>query len=330
MNRVPLPDAAGHDHKRLRASASPWFLLVLCALALGCDTGGAATTAARKPRVVATTTIIGDLARRIGGDAIDLVVVMPAGVDPHTYKPSTEDMGSLSRASLVLYNGLHLEGKMVDLFERELKDKAVAVTRDVPADKLLAWQEGQGGAHDPHIWFDATLWSHAAQTVADALAKLDPPNAAKYQERASQVRAELQSLHEWATTRLAEVPKERRVLITSHDAYNYFGRAYDVEVRGLQGISTETEAGLSNIQGAVDFILSRKIPAIFVESSVSPKTIERVRDDCKSRGQEVRIGGELYSDAMGAPGEHAGYAVDTYEGMFRYNVDTIVNALNAK
>ena len=252
---------------------------------------------------------------------------MPAGVDPHTYKPSTEDMGSLSRASMVLYNGLHLEGKMVELFEEKLKDRAVAVTRDVPHEKLLAWKEGQGGAHDPHIWFDATLWSHAAQTVADALATLDPPNAAKYQERASTVKGELASLHDWATKQLATIPGQRRALVTSHDAYNYFGRAYDVEVRGLQGISTETEAGLTNIHSAVDFIIARKIPAIFVESSVSHKTIERVQADCRARGFEVKIGGELYSDAMGAPGEHPGYAVDTYNGMFRYNIDTIVKAL---
>jgi manganese/zinc/iron transport system substrate-binding protein len=300
----------------------PLFMLTIA----GCD-AGAAQTSGRK-RVVATTTIVGDLARQIGGDHIDLIVIMPAGVDPHTYKPSTEDMGSLARADLVLYNGLHLEGKMVDLFEEELKDKSVAVTSAAPQEKLLSWQEGQGGAYDPHLWFDASLWTHAAQAVADALAKLDPPNAAKYQERASVTRAKLASLHEWAAKELSTIPQQQRVLVTSHDAYNYFGRAYDVEVRGLQGISTETEAGIRDITSAVDFIVSRKIPAIFVESSVSPKTIERVRDDCKSRGFDVRIGGELYSDAMGAPGEHPGYDVHTYEGMFRYNVETIVKALS--
>ncbi len=293
--------------------------------AFGCDAG--ASGGSGKPRVTATTTVIGDLAQRIGAENIDLIVIMPAGVDPHTYKPSTEDMGSLRRADLVLYNGLHLEGKMVELFEENLKDKSVAVTGGVPEDQLLAWKAGQGGAHDPHVWFDASLWSNAAQSVADALAKLDPPNAALYQQRASKVKAEMQTLHDWGRTRLNEIPKAQRVLVTSHDAYNYFGRAYDVEVRGLQGISTETEAGLSNIQGAVDFIIERKIPAIFVESSVSHKTIERVQADCKARGFDVKIGGELYSDAMGARGEHPPYAVDTYDGMFRYNVDTIVKAL---
>ena len=305
------------------------FLLPLVAVAIGgCDAGAAQTSA--KKRVVATTTIVGDLARQIGAADIDLIVIMPAGVDPHTYKPSTEDVGSLARADLVLYNGLHLEGKMVELFEHELKDKAVAVASGAPREKLLSWKEGQGGTYDPHLWFDASLWTHAAQAVADALAKLDPANAAKFQERASATKARLLSLHEWAAAQLATIPEQQRVLVTSHDAYNYFGKAYGVEVRGLQGISTETEAGIRDIASAVDFIVSRKIPAIFVESSVSPKTIERVRDDCKSRGFDVRIGGELYSDAMGAPGEHPGYDVHTYEGMFRYNVETIVRALGGK
>lgn len=310
-----------------RLIATMGLLLASSALP-GCDAGAASGEA--KPRVVATTTIIGDLARRIGGDDIDLVVIMPAGVDPHTYKPSTEDMGTLSRGDLVLYNGLHLEGKMVELFEENLKDKAVAVTSGAPEAQLLPWQLGQGGAHDPHIWFDASLWTYAAETVADALASLDPPNASAYQERASKVKAQLQSLHHWARSELGKIPQDQRVLVTSHDAYNYFGRAYDIEVRGLQGISTETEAGIRDIQSAVDFIVARKIPAIFVESSVSHKTIERVQADCKARGFDVKIGGELYSDAMGVAGEHPPYAVDTYDGMFRYNVDTIVKASMSK
>lgn len=303
-------------------------LILAMLIMFGCDDGGAAPAQARKPRVVATTTMIGDLASQIGGEHIDLTVIMPPGVDPHTFKPSTDDLGRLSRADLILYNGLHLEGKMVDLFEEKLNERAVAVTRDVPESQLLPWKQGDAGAHDPHIWFDATLWSIAAQTVTEALAKADPAHAEQFRIRGQQVRSELAQLHEWARSHLATVSKDKRVLVTSHDAYNYFGHAYDVEVRGLQGISTETEAGLANITGAVDFIIARRIPAIFVESSVSPKTIERVQADCKSRGFDVKIGGELYSDAMGAPGEHPGYAVDTYDGMFRYNIETIVSALS--
>jgi manganese/zinc/iron transport system substrate-binding protein len=308
---------------------SRFILIVPVLFAVGCD-GGAAPAQARKPRVVATTTMIGDLARQIGGEHIDLTVIMPPGVDPHTFKPSTDDLGRISRADLILYNGLHLEGKMVDLFEEKLKDRAVAVARDVPEAQLLPWKQGDAGAHDPHIWFDATLWSTAAGTVADVLIKLDPSHADEYRARGAGVRGRLAALHQWGKSHLATVPKDTRVLVTSHDAYNYFGRAYDVEVRGLQGISTETEAGLANINSAVDFIIARRIPAIFVESSVSHKTIERVQADCKSRGFDAKIGGELYSDAMGAPGEHPGYAVDTYDGMFRYNVETIVKALNQK
>jgi manganese/zinc/iron transport system substrate-binding protein len=271
--------------------------------------------------------MIADLARQIGGDRLELEFIMGPGVDPHVYKPSTSDFGKLKRADLVLYNGLHLEGKMVELFEEELKDRSVAVASGIAHNKLLEWQAGNSAAHDPHIWFDATLWASAAQTVGDALGAKDPAHAVQYKAKAAEVVANLQKLHQYAQTRFDELPESRRVLITSHDAYNYFGRAYGVKVMGLQGISTETEAGLNSINSAVDFIVKNNIPAIFVESSVSHKTIERVQADCKAKGFEVKIGGELYSDAMGAPGEHQGYAVETYEGMFRYNVDTIVGAL---
>jgi manganese/zinc/iron transport system substrate-binding protein len=306
-----------------------WVIALLILIVAGCSEAlQTDPTAAAKPRIVATTTMVADLVRRIGGEHVELQVIMPAGVDPHTFKPSTGDLGAISRADLVFYNGLHLEGKMVELFEDQIKDRAVAISRDVDQSKLLAWAQGQGGAHDPHIWFDASLWTSAAKTVGDALAKLDPSHAAEYAQRAQETVAQLNRLHEKMKSKIATVPKEKRVLITSHDAYNYFGRAYDVEVRGLQGISTETEAGLSNINSAVEFIMSRKIPAIFVESSVSHKTIERVQADCKSRGFNVAIGGELYSDTMGVAGEHPGYAVETYDGMFHYNVDTIVKALS--
>ena len=303
------------------------FTLLL--IALGCSEASSSqsTSGAAKPRIVATTTMIGDLVRQIGGEQVDLQVIMPAGVDPHTFKPSTGDLGAISRATLVFYNGLHLEGKMVELFEHQIKDRAVAITRDVKPDQLLAWSQGESGAHDPHIWFDARLWVSAAQTVGTELARIDPKNAAMYQQRTQQVMTDLNKLHDEMKSKLATIPKEKRVLITSHDAYSYFGRAYDVEVRGLQGISTETEAGIQAINAAVDFIIARKIPALFVESSVSPKTIQRVQADCKARGVEVTIGGELYSDAMGQPGEHPGYEVHTYDGMLRYNVDTIVKAL---
>ena len=315
------------------------MVLALLASASGCDDAGSGPGAGAGPapgpagagkrlRVASTTTMIGDLVRRIGGDRVDLKIIMGPGVDPHTFKPSPGDIGELRKADVVFYNGLHLEGKMVETFEHSLKDKAVAVAESVPKQRLLSWQEGEGGAYDPHVWFDVQLWAVVAQTVCDTLASRDPTGAEDYKGRAAELVRSLRSLDEYARQKLATVPKEKRVLVTSHDAYGYFGKAYDVEVRGLQGISTETEAGIQAINAAVDFIMARKIPAVFVESSVSHKTIERVQADCKGRGFNVVIGGELYSDAMGQPGEHPGYDVHTYEGMVRYNVDTIVAALN--
>ena len=297
------------------------------ALLAGCDKSGSSPAGGGKPKVVATTTMIGDLVKQVAGDKVDLAVLMPAGTDPHTYKPTTKDLADVSRATLVFYNGLHLEGKMVELFEEKMKKTAVAVTRDIPKDQLLGWQEGEGGAYDPHVWFDPTLWKAAARTVRDELARIDPGNTAHYDAKLGDLTSRLDQLDAYILESLNKIPAGRKVLITSHDAFNYYGRRYKLEVRGLQGISTETEAGLANIQEAVRFILARKIPAIFVESSVNPATIKRVQADCKSAGLDVKIPSELYSDAMGNPGEHAGYAVETYEGMLRYNTDTIANAL---
>jgi len=306
----------------------PVFLCILfCALSQGCDQPSATQATATKPRVVATTTIIGDLVRQIGGEDVALTVIMPAGVDPHSFKPSTADMAEVARADLVFYNGLHLEGKMVELLEQKLGGRAFAITRDMPRGKLLAWAEGESGAYDPHVWFDPTLWVDAAKLIGAELAKKDPAKAPDYHNRTAAAVEALMLLDGEVRGKLAMIPAERRVLITSHDAFSYFGRAYDIDVRGLQGISTETQAGLTNITAAVDHIVAKKIPAIFVESSVPHSTIERVVADCKARGVEVTIGGELYSDAMGSPGERPGYAVDTYAGMMRYNVDLLVNGL---
>jgi manganese/zinc/iron transport system substrate-binding protein len=266
--------------------ASTW-LVALALLVAGCDNASTADGTGASPatgpagtkrlKVAATTTMIGDLVGRIGGDRIELAVIMPPGTDPHTFKPSTGDIGRLAGADRVFYNGLHLEGKMVETFEQKLKGKAVAVAEAVPANLLLPWQEGEGGAHDPHVWFDVKLWVIAAGKIAETLAAADPGNAEEYRRRHAELVRSLESLDQYAREQLSTIPKERRVLVTSHDAYGYFGKAYGVDVRGLQGISTETEAGIQSINAAVDFILRRKIPAVFVESSVSPKTIERVQ-----------------------------------------------------
>jgi manganese/zinc/iron transport system substrate-binding protein len=297
-------------------------LLVACGCLLsGC--GRADGESGGPKKVVVTTTMIGDLVARIAGDKVKLTVIMGAGVDPHTYKPSPADMVNIGRADLVFFNGLHLEGTMVDLFEKEMKAKSVPVTRDIAHDKLL----NPDGVHDPHVWFDVSLWAVAARTVGDELAKADPANADTYRANTAAVVADMDKLHEEVKSIIAAIPAERRVLITSHDAYSYFGRTYGVEVRGLQGISTEGEASISSISTAVDFIVSKKIPAVFVETSVPHKTIERVIADCRARGVNVKEGGELYSDAMGSKGERPGFAVETYRGMVLYNATTIANAL---
>jgi manganese/zinc/iron transport system substrate-binding protein len=293
----------------------------------GCERAGGDGGGAKKLNVVATTTMIGDLVQQIAGDRVELRVLMGAGVDPHTFKPSTSDLGAVSRGDVVFYNGLHLEGKMVELLEGKLKEKAFAVSGGIDKGELLSWAAGEQGAHDPHVWFDVSMWAKAARVVGDRLAEADAGNAGEYRKRTAEVVARMGELHEWVKGRIGTIPEGQRVLITSHDAYNYFGRAYGIRVMGIQGISTESEAGLASINNAVEFILKNRIPAIFVESSVSPKTIERVRDDAKARGVEVRIGGELFSDAMGEKGSHGGYAVETYEGMVRWNVDTVVRGL---
>ncbi len=300
-------------------------LLLMIGLGIvGCDNKGNSPggSSSEKPAVVATTTMIGDLVREIGGEDVSLRILIGAGLDPHTFKPSPADVANLKRADLVFYNGLHLEGKMIELLESSA-DKSTAVTRDIPEDNLL----GESNGHDPHVWFDPTLWQTAARTVADRLTLALPDKATAIATRRDTVLDRLEKLHSEHKAAFESLPKERRVLVTSHDAYNYFGRAYGVTVFGLQGISTETEAGVANVNDAVNFILRNKVPAIFVESSVSPKTIERVRDDCRAKGWDVKIGGELYSDALGLPGQHEGYAVETYEGAMRYNVATIVNAM---
>lgn len=306
-----------------------WVMLIAVGLLgglAGCGKSDDAP-AAGKPRVAATTTMIGDLVRQIAGDRVHLDTIIGPGVDPHTFKPSTSDLGKLSQADRVFYNGLHLEGKMIELFEEKLKDRAIAVAAKVPENKLQPWQQGQGGAHDPHIWFDVKLWMIAAEAVRDGLISLDPAGTAEYQAKADALLSQMTELDDYVRRKVQEIPAGRRMLVTSHDAYNYFGVAYGMQVYGLQGISTESEAGVANINQAVETILKYKIPAIFVESSVSHATIERVQADCKARGFEVAIGGELFSDAMGAPGQHPPYVVETYDGMVRYNVDTVANAL---
>lgn len=277
----------------------------------------------REIRVVTTTGMVTDVVEHVGSDRVDVEGLMGPGVDPHLYKATEGDVIRLADADVVFYNGLHLEAKLSEVFERMGgRVRTVAVTDAMPRERLIA-SAAFGASYDPHVWFDVGLWMDSVREVRDALTALDPSHAASYRTNAARYLADLADLDRYVRRRAGEVPRERRVIITAHDAFNYFGRAYGFEVRGLQGISTVTEAGTGDIQDLADFIVERRIPSIFVESSVSPRTIQAVEEAVRARGWDVGIGGSLFSDAMGDPGSPEG----TYVGMVRHNVDTIVNGL---
>jgi manganese/zinc/iron transport system substrate-binding protein len=306
-----------------------WLLaLLILPLLASCgriDEAGAppADLAQRPIKVVATIGMIGDLARNVGGERVEVVSLMGPGVDPHLYKASANDLTRLQEADIIFYGGLELEGRMTDVLVKLASTKpAVAVSDLIPAERLREPPEFEG-KFDPHIWFDPTLWEYAAQSVSASLAKLDPSYASLYQRNADAYIAQLKELDAYAAQQLAGIPAESRVLITAHDAFGYFGERYQVEVRGLQGTSTAAEAGAADVQGLAELIAERKIKAIFVEASVPHRTIEAVQEAVRARGWEVAIGGQLYSDSMGNEGTPEG----SYLGMFRHNVDTIVRAL---
>jgi len=249
--------------------------------------------------------------------------LMGPGVDPHLYKASEGDVRRLFRADVVFYGGLHLEARMGDVLEEMGgRTRVRAVTDAIPRDTLLTPPEFKG-AHDPHVWFDVGMWIMTVDVIAATLAEADPAHAAEFRSSAARYKGELTEVDAYVRAQAARVPAERRVLITAHDAFNYFGRAYGFQVRGLQGISTAAEAGTADVQGLAQFIATRRIPAIFVESSIPRRTIEAVQEAVAAKGFDVRIGGSLFSDAMGNPGTPEG----TYAGMVRHNIDTIVGAL---
>lgn len=294
------------------------FSVLLLAL-VGCQHNAEPAARAKKLRLVATTGMVGDLARRIGGDDIELKVLMGPGVDPHLYKASPGDIRALRDADLVLYNGHHLEGKMTEVFESLGKQKAVvAVTSAVPQDKLLKF----GDTPDPHIWFDVELWTAGCEVVGNALGELLPAKKEVFNQEAATYATELKALDSEVKVQLAQLgPKG--ILVTSHDAFGYFGRAYGLEVHAVQGLSTDSEAGLQEINQLVNLIVTKKVPTIFTESSVSPKNMEALREGAAARGWTVKFGEPLYSDAMGGPGTGA----DTYPGMVRANAKAVLDGL---
>ena len=274
--------------------------------------------------VVATTTVVADLVRQVGGDRVAVDCLMGAGIDPHSYRATPRDADRLAKAKLVVASGLHLEGKLSELLSRLARRVPVTAVADtLPRDKLLPVADN---LYDPHVWFDARLWSLCVPAVVDALTKLDPDGRAHYQARAADFIARLEALDGRLRDRLATIPKQRRVLVTAHDAFRYFGRAYDVEVVGVQGTSTESEAGLADINRLVELIVSRGIPAVFVETSVSERNVTALREGAQARGHAVAIGGKLYSDALGGPGSGA----ETLEEVLAANVETIHAGLTGK
>ncbi|MBL8098362.1 MAG: zinc ABC transporter substrate-binding protein [Anaerolineales bacterium] len=294
------------------------LLLSACATEANSNTSG-------KLNVVTTTGMIGDIVKNVGGDYVEVISLMGPGVDPHLYKASEGDVTRLQSANLIFYNGLHLEAQMGEVIEKmnEFGVTTVAVT-DLIDRSLLNASPTYPDQFDPHVWFDVSLWMKAVEQVRETLVEIDPAHTSEYEANAEAYLNQLSELHQYVLTQAQTIPAEKRVLITAHDAFNYFGEAYGFEVRGLQGISTEAQAGTADVQALVSFIVERQIPAIFVESSVPQRNIEAVQAAVQDQGFNVVIGGSLFSDAMGTAGTPEG----TYIGMVTHNIDTIVNALN--
>jgi len=281
------------------------------------------TRQASAPYIVTTTGMIADLAGNIAPGSYRVEALMGPGVDPHLYKASQGDIRKLADADIILYNGLHLEGKMTDILEKMGRSKSVVAVSSGLDHELLIPLEGASAAHDPHIWFDVELWRMTLPVIRDALSRSFPADQARFESRAAETDSALAALHKWVVNEVASVPEERRIMITAHDAFGYFGRAYGITVHGLQGVSTVAEYGINDVNRMVDLILAKRIRAVFVETSVPRRSIEAVVAGVRARDGEIRIGGSLYSDAMGPAGSMAG----SYEGMVRANVRTIVEAL---
>ena len=272
-----------------------------------------------KPYILATTGMVADMVQHIVGDSAEVEALMQPGVDPHLYKASQGDLRKILDADYLVYNGVHLEGKLAGILDKQKRVKPVVAVGD-GLDRLIKVSET---TFDPHIWFDVALWKAATAHTTAELAALDSGNADYYRQNGQRYMDELDSLDRWVHERIASIPPNKRVLVTAHDAFSYFGRQYGVEVRGLQGISTVSEFGLRDVSGLVDYLVEKDIPAVFVESSVSDRALKAVITGVQQRGGKVKIGGNLFSDAMGTAGTPEG----TYIGMVKHNVNTIVAAL---
>ncbi|MDP7008011.1 MAG: zinc ABC transporter substrate-binding protein [Phycisphaerales bacterium] len=297
---------------------APHIFIALC-FALGSTT--------LKPQdfeIVTTTAMVGDIAEHVVGDRGSINSLMGVGVDPHLYKPTAADAKKILSCDIVFYSGLMLEGRMTDTFMKAARiGKRVYPVTELIDENFLLEPEEMEGHWDPHVWMDVSAWSHAVDAVANAMCEQDVEHCNDYQERAAAYKKELSALHLYIQQSISSIPKERRVLITAHDAFNYFGRAYGIEVIGIQGLSTESEAGIDDMNKLVDLLVAKQIQAVFVESSVSDRNVIALIEGAKARGHEVRIGGRLFSDAMGESETYEG----TYIGMLDHNATTISRAL---
>ncbi len=301
------------------------LIIVLGITFFSCNTGSKKKHSTEKLKIVTTTTMITDMVTELGGEAVNVQGLMGAGVDPHLYKASEGDVNKLFTADMVIYSGLHLEGKLVEVFEKmEHQGISMVAVSDAIAKSKLIGSAHFASNYDPHIWFDISIWKEASAYVTQRLIQRDSAHTQLYSSNLKKYLSKLDSTEIAIKEMISKIPPEKRVLITAHDAFNYFGKAYGFEVLGLQGISTATEAGVKDVQNLANLIVERKISAIFIESSVPKRNIEALQAAVKSKGFEVAIGGELFSDACG----NAGTVEGTYIGMVIHNVSTITNALN--
>ena len=300
------------------------FLLLLTLLLVACGGDGSANDDGTL-RVVATTGQIADAVQNVAGDTVQLDSLLGPGVDPHVYLPTEGDVNLINDADVIFYNGLELEAQMIRVLDQmsERGATVVSIGDSLPEDRLLRWTDDTK-VFDPHAWNDPPLWSLGIELIRDTLVEANPDSAEIYTTNADTYLAEIAETHAFLTDEMAKIPDNRRFLVTAHDAFGYFGRTYNMEVVGLQGISTESEAGTADVQNLADFIVENDIPAIFVETSVSDRTIRSVQEAARAQGHTVEIGGSLFSDALGEPGTDA----ETYIGMLRHNATTIANALS--
>ncbi len=275
-------------------------------------------------RVTATVGMVADLVRQVGGQRVAVTQICGSGVDPHLYKATRDDVQTMMSADIIYYCGLMLEGKMTDTLIKMARQKPVVAVTEALDPSMLLEPDDFSGHYDPHVWMDIAAWSQCAEIVSSTLAELDPAGAALYAKQADAYRVQLADLHAYGRQSIASIPESSRILVTSHDAFNYFGRAYGLEVVGVQGISTESEAGLQRINDLVDLLVQRNVQAVFVESSVPRKNIDALVEGTRSKGHEVRVGDkELFSDAMGPEGSYEG----TYMGMLDHNITTVTRGL---